>query len=302
MKVLITDKVHPICIELLKKEAEVEEFIDWKDQKEIETKLADCDALIVRSRTKVRADIIEKAKKLKVIGRAGVGTDNIDKEAAKARGIPVVNTPGASALSVAELTLGHALALLRKIPQADKSVKKGKWEKKLFRGTEVSKKTWGVIGLGNIGIQVMQLLHGFDCRKVAYDPFANTEKAHDLGVELMNLEELLKNADIISIHVPLVPATKHMINKKALDSMKENAIIINISRGGIIDESALHDALKEGKIAGAALDVFEVEPPKDSPLMNLDNIIFTPHLGAQTNEGQDRIGVELAEKVLGVLT
>jgi D-3-phosphoglycerate dehydrogenase / 2-oxoglutarate reductase len=299
-KILVSEKISPDALALLREKHEVEEFLEWEPADLME-KLKGFDALIVRSKTKVTQELIDAAPSLKVIGRAGAGLDNVDKEYAESKGIKVINTPTANLLSVAELTLGLALSLLRFIPSADRTTREGLWEKKKFKGTEVSKKTWGIIGFGNVGKLVAGLLKGFDCRLLAYDPYASKEKAAQLGVELLPLDTIMAESDIISVHVPLLDSTRGLVGEKELSMMKESAIIINISRGGIIDEAALYKALKEKMIRGAALDVFENEPPEGSPLLSLDNTVFTCHLGASTSEAQDRVGSELAEKMIEAL-
>jgi len=300
-RILIVEKVTPDAIAMLKKKHSVEEFLEWQPA-DLNKKIKGFDALVVRSKAQVTKELIDSADKLKVVGRAGAGTDNIDKAYAESKGIKVINTPGANLLSVAELTVGMALSLLRYVPESDKTMKQGLWEKKRFTGTEVSGKKWGIVGFGKIGHLVAGLLSGFKCQVLAYDPFLSKEVAASAGVRLVSLDELLRESDIISIHVPLMDSTRGLIGAKQLAMMKKTAMIINISRGGIIDEKALYDALKEKRIRGAALDVFEKEPPVDSPLLQLDNILLTPHLGAQTLEAQERVGAELAEKLLKELT
>lgn len=295
--ILVVEKISPEAVALLKKKHTVEEFLEWGPQ-DLPKKLRGFDVLVVRSKAQVTKDVIDAGDKLRIIARAGAGTDNIDSKHAQSRGIKVINTPGANLLSVAELTIGLALSLLRHISEADRTTKQGLWEKKRLGGMEVSGKTWGIIGFGRIGHLVSGLLSGFKCQVLAYDPYISKEVAASAGARLVALEELLKNSDIVSIHVPLLDSTRGLIGAKQLAMMKKSAIIINISRGGIIDEKALYDALKDKRIQGAALDVFEKEPPEGSQLLNLDNAVFTPHLGAQTAEAQERVGGELAEKLL----
>jgi D-3-phosphoglycerate dehydrogenase len=250
----------------------------------------------------VTREVIQAGKNLKAIGRAGIGLDNIDTEAAKERGIKVLNTPGATTISVAELTMGHMLALARHIPQATASLKAGKWEKKQFMGTELYGKTLGIIGVGRIGREVAKRASAFGMDIVAYDPYVREADVRDLGLKLLPLEDLLQYSDYITIHVPLTPETRHMLGKREFELMKPGVRIINCARGGVIDEQALYEALVSGKVAGAALDVFEEEPPKDNPLLKLDNVIGTPHLGASAEEGQLRAGVEIAEKMIAALS
>lgn len=302
MKILITDHIHKAGIELLQQSeiGEVEVATELSKDELLE-KVKEADALIVRSKTKVTREIIEAGKKLKVIGRAGVGVDNIDLESATKRGIVVVNAPEATSITVAEHTLGLMLALARKIPQANASLKSGKWEKKKFLGVELRGKTLGVIGLGRIGTQVVKKAKAFEMKILAYDPYISKEKAEELGVKITSLEELLKNSDFITLHVPLTKQTKGMISKKELQLMKDGAYLINCARGGVIDERALYEALAIKKLAGAALDVFEKEPPVGNPLLNLDNVVVTPHLGASTEEAQRLASMIVCEEVLKVL-
>ncbi len=301
MKVLVSDPLHQAGIELLQKEVEVEVATGLSKEELIE-KIKDKDALIVRSATKVTREVIEAGKNLKVIGRAGVGVDNIDLKAATERGIIVVNAPTASSITVAELTLGLMIALARNIPQANASLKAGKWEKKKFMGIELRGKTLGVIGMGRIGSQVVKKAKAFEMKCIAYDPYISKSVAEELGVEIAeSLDELLKKSDFITLHVPLTDQTRHLINKEAIEKMKDGVYIINAARGGVIDEQALYEALKSGKVAGAALDVFEKEPPEGNPLLTLDNFIGTPHLGASTQEAQRLAATIVCEDVLKVL-
>lgn len=255
------------------------------------------DVLVVRSATKVTSDIIEAGKNLKIIARAGIGLDNIDVQKAKEKGIKILNTPGASAPSVAELAIGLMLACARHIAKATISLKEGKWEKKILKGKELLGKTLGLIGFGNIGQEVARRALGFGMRVIAYDP---ARPKTDLPVEYVDLDTLLKESDFISLHVPLIESTKHMINKDTISKMKDGVIIVNTSRGGTIDEEALYEALVSGKVYAAGLDVFEVEPPSDElrrKLLSLDNVVATPHIGASTAEAQKRVGKELVEKI-----
>ena len=257
--------------------------------------MPEVEILVVRSATKVTAEIIEAGKKLKLIARAGVGLDNVDAEAAEARGIMVKNTPGANAISVAELTFGLLLGLVRQIPRGVYGIKDGKWEKKDLKGNEIFGKTMGIIGFGAIGRTVAKIALAFGMKVVAYDPYVNST---DLEVTLVDsIEKLLPKADVVSLHIPLTPETKHIIGEKEISLMKDGVIIINASRGGTIDEQALYNGLISEKISGAALDVFEVEPPSDElrrKLIGLGNVICTPHIGASTSEGQKRVGLEMA--------
>ncbi len=300
MKILVADAVHEEGINLLRKSADVEVATGLKKDELIE-KMRDVDGLLVRSATKVTADVIDSAKNLKVIGRAGVGVDNIDINAATKRGIPVVNAPEASTITVAEHTFGLILALARRIPFADKSVKGRKWEKKKFLGLELRGKTLGVIGMGRIGSQVVEKAVAFGMHVIAYDPYVPEKAAKKMSTELSSLDELVKNSDFITVHVPLTDKTRGIIGEDEIAKVKDGVYIINCARGGIVDERALVEGLRSGRVAGAALDVFESEPPFDSPLMEMENIILTPHLGASTEEAQRNASTMAAEGVLDVL-
>jgi D-3-phosphoglycerate dehydrogenase len=300
MKILVADSIAEEGIQSLRSHAQVD----------IKTKLApeqlkaiigDYDALIVRSQTQVRAEVIESGKKLKVIGRAGVGTDNIDIDAATKKGIVVVNAPTGNIIAAAEHTIALMLALARNVPQANSHLKSGKWRREEFIGTEIRNKILGIIGLGNVGSEVAKRVQTFEMRIIAHDPFVSKDYAHNLKVELVSLDQLLKEADFITLHVPLTAATKKLIGSKELAKLKPTARIINCARGGLIDEEALVKAIKAGKIAGAAFDVFTNEPVTESPLFKEDKIIVTPHLGASTFEAQTSVAKDIAEEVLTVL-
>ncbi len=299
MKILVSDKLADEALEILRKEAEVDYF--EPSPEELLNIIEKYDAIIVRSRTKVTAEVIERAKNLKVIGRAGVGVDNIDVKKATEKGIPVVNAPRGSTHSVAELVFAHMLSLARHLTYADRSLREGRWEKKSLKGIELQGKTLGIIGFGRIGREVWKLAKAFDMKCLAYDPYASEESIRETGAEPSTMEKLLKNSDFITIHAMLTEETRHMISDEQFEMMKPSAYIINCARGGIIDEKALYNALKDGKIAGAALDVFETEPPGESPLFEFENTSFTPHLGASTVEAQIRAGTTTAEQVLKVL-
>ncbi len=300
MKILVSDNIHKAGIEILETEAEVEVATGLSKEELIE-KIKNKDALLVRSATKVTADVIEAAERLKVIGRAGVGVDNIDLEAATKHGIVVVNAPEASSITVAEHTMGLILSLARRIPFAHSSLKANKWEKKKFLGIEIRGKTLGVIGLGRIGSQVAKKAKAFEMEVIAYDPYVTEKHAKNLTVKIVSLDELLSKSDFITLHIPLTDKTKGLIGKKEIQKMKDGAYLINCARGGIVDEKALYEGLKSGKLAGAALDVFEKEPPIDNPLLTLDNIVVTPHLGASTQEAQIFASVVACREVLKVL-
>lgn len=265
---------------------------------ELAEKIKDFDALIVRSQTQVTREIIEKATNLKIIGRAGVGVDNIDLDAATERGIIVVNAPDGNTNSAAEHTIAMLMSLARKIPQAFNSLKNGQWDRKSFIGVELKNKTLGVVGLGRIGAEVAARAKGQRMSVIAYDPFLSEEKAKKMGITLGTVEEVLKAADFITVHTPLLKETKHMINKEAFAIMKDGVQIINCARGGIIDEDALYDAIVSKKVAGAALDVFETEPFVGHKLLTLPEVIATPHLGASTIEAQESVAIDVSRDVV----
>ncbi len=302
MKILISDSLSEEGIRILK---EVKEFeVDVKTKlppEELKVLIKDYDVLIVRSGTKVTKEIIENARQLKIIGRAGVGLDNVDLESATKRGIIVMNTPGGNTISTAEHTLSLLLSLSRNIPQADASTKRGEWERNRFMGVEIYQKTLGIIGLGRIGSEVCKRAISFGMKIIAYDPFLPVDKAKELGAELVELDELYKIADYITVHTPLTEATKYIINEDAFKKMKKGVRIINCARGGIVDEQALAEAVDKGIVAGAALDVYENEPPKDSPLLKFKNVVLTPHLGASTEEAQVNVAIDIAESVRDAL-
>lgn len=302
MRILVTDGLSPCGIEVLR-QAEAFE-VDERQRLSTEALLEcidDYDGLIVRSATKVTAPILQAAGRLKVVGRAGVGVDNIDVEAATARGILVMNAPSGNTLATAEHTFSLLLALAKNVPQATASMKDGRWEKGAFLSVEVAGKTLGIIGLGRIGNEVARRAKGFAMRVIAYDPFISEEAATALGVELVELPELFRRSDFISIHTPLTPETYHLIDKDAIAQMKTGVRIVNCARGGIVDETALYEALQAGKVAGAALDVFEQEPITSMPLLTLSNFICTPHLGASSEEAQENVAVEIAQQVIEYL-
>jgi D-3-phosphoglycerate dehydrogenase len=301
MKILISDTISPRGTDVLKKAGLKVEIKTGLNPAELKKIIKNFDALIVRSATKVTADIISAADNLRVIGRAGSGLDNVDKNAATKRGIVVMNTPGGNTITTAEHTIALLFSIARQIPQAMASMKGGKWEKKKFMGIELYGKTLGIIGLGNIGTQVARMAQGIGMNVITYDPFLSAEKARNLGIKTVELDELLKSSDFISIHTPLTKETKGLINAKRIAKMKEGVRIINSARGGIIDEKALYNALKSGKIAAAALDVFEKEPPEQSPLLGLNNIVCTPHLGAASTEAQENVAIAVAEQIVDYL-
>ncbi len=302
-KILVSDPLSDEGLKILQAEKELE--VDVKTgllPEELKKIIKDYDALIVRSSTKVNKELIDAGKKLKVIGRAGVGLDNVDADAASARGIIVMNTPGGNTISTCEHTLSMMLALSRNIPQANQSLKSGEWDRKRFMGVELLGKTLGIIGLGRIGAEVSRRAVAFGMKVIAYDPFLMVERAKQIGVEVVELDELLRVSDYISVHVPLTDDTYHLIDKKAFKLMKKGVRIINCARGGIIDEDALIDAIKQGRVGGTALDVFENEPPKkENQLLKLSNVVVTPHLGAATEEAQVNVAIEIARQVSDAL-
>ncbi len=301
-RVLVSDDLSADGVEIMRKAGlQVDVKVGLKPD-ELEKIIGEYDALAVRSATKVNAKLLEKATRLKAVGRAGVGVDNVDMDAATRRGVVVMNTPGGSATTVAELTLAHMLALARHVAQATASVKAGKWEKKKFQGHQLAGKTLGVVGIGNIGSIVVERCLALKMKVVAYDPFISPAAAAKLGVTQVTLEELWAQADVISLHVPLTDGTKNLINAETLAKMKKGALLVNCARGGVIDERALADALASGHLGGAALDVFDKEPPAaDHPLFASDRFICTPHLGASTEEAQAAVAVAIAEQLAAYL-
>lgn len=301
MKVLISDDLSPNGVEILKKAGLEVDARAKTSVEEIEKIIGNYDALVIRSATKVTKDLLEKATKLKVIGRAGSGLDNVDIAAATKKGVVVMNTPGGNTVTTAEHTIGMIFACARMIPQAYASMKAGKWEKKKFEGVELYDKTLGIIGLGAIGGTVASRCAGLGMKILAYDPFISIEKAKNLGIELTDLPTIYKRSDFITIHTPKTKETANLINKDTIAQMKNSVRIINCARGGIISEQDLYDALKSGKVAGAAFDVFEKEPPENHPLLTLDNFIATPHLGASTLEAQENVATAIAEQIVDYL-
>ena len=295
MKVLVADSIAAGAIELLQAEGGLEVIVS--NPKEYSPHLPAADALIVRSSVKVTKKVLDRAPNLKVIGRAGVGVDNIDCDEATKRGIVVMNTPGGNATSVAEHTLALILSLARSVPSANASLKAGRWERKKFQGNEVFGKALGIIGLGSIGRQVAQRAKPFGMEVIAYDPFVSSDAAKDCGVELLELDSLLKRADYISLHLSLTPETAGIINSATIGKMKDGARIVNCARGELIDTPSLEEAIFSGKIAGAALDVYEREPPGDSPFLTHANVVATPHIGGSTEEAQEKVGIDIAVQV-----
>jgi D-3-phosphoglycerate dehydrogenase len=303
MNILITDKMAPEAIDLLKN-TQHNVIFDEMDGDKLLDEIQKYHALMVRSRTKVLKEIIEKGVngKLKVIGRAGIGVDNIDIKVASKYGIPVVNSPTGATISVSELTFGLIMALSRYITLADKTMKEKKWEKKLLKGFEIYGKTLGLIGTGNIGKYIAKIAQCYNMKVIGYDPFINKEEMKEEGIDKIDdLENLMTTSDYISLHLPHNPKTHHLINERMISKMKPTAFLINCARGGTVDEKALYNALKNHAISGAAIDVFEEEPLGDNPLTKLDNVILTPHLGANTIEGQIRAGTICANQIIKVL-
>ena len=303
LKILISDSLSTQGVELLEKSGFTVVVKSKMPKDELFKEIKDADGLIVRSGTKVTAELIEAAPKLKIVGRAGSGLDNVDTPAATKRGIVVMNTPGGNTVTTAEHTMSMICAMSRRIPQATASVKAGKWEKDKFMGVELYNKVLGIVGVGQIGSHLTKMAQGIGMRVIAYDPYLAADRAEKMGVTMMALPDLFKSADIISVHTPLTPETKGIINTQAIATMKSGVMIVNCARGGIINEADLVEALKSKKVAAAAFDVFEEEPVKaDNPLLTLDNFICTPHIGAQTTEAQENVAVGIAEQVVDYFT
>lgn len=300
MKIIVTDPLDEEGIEELRKDFQVDIMLKLSQEELIE-RIGDYDAIIVRSGTKITKEVIEAGKNLKVIGRAGVGVDNVDLQAATERGILVINTPDANTITTAEHTIAMMLSAARNIPQASEALKRGEWDRKKYTGVELYEKTLGIIGLGRIGSEVAKRAMAFGMKVIAYDPYVSEERARELGVELTSLEDLLRRSDFITIHVPRTKETEKLIDEGALKKVKKGVIIVNCARGGIIDEDALYRAIKRGDVRAAALDVFEKEPPGKIPLLTLENVVATPHLGASTREAQKRAALEIAREVRAAL-
>ncbi|RQD81153.1 MAG: phosphoglycerate dehydrogenase [Methanocalculus sp. MSAO_Arc2] len=298
--VLVSDPLAEEGIEILRGFCNVDEKAGLSEDELVEI-IGKYDALIVRSGTEVTERVIEAAAKMKYIGRAGAGVDNIDTDAATRKGIIVANAPEGNTLAATEHTMAMMLALARMIPSANISLKKGEWKRSKFMGVEMNEKVLGIVGFGRIGREVAKRAQSFNMRIVAYDPFITPERGSQFGVEMVSVEELFRIADIITVHTPLIKETTHLINEKTIATMKDGVRIINCARGGIVDEDALADAVSSGKVAGAALDVFEEEPPINSPLLTIDNVIVTPHLGASTVEAQKNVAISIAHQCIDVL-
>jgi D-3-phosphoglycerate dehydrogenase len=303
MKILVTDKSADEALQVLK-DAGHDIIYDEMDADTLLKEIGKYDALMVRGRTKVVTSVVNEGAKgnLKVIGRAGIGVDNVDIETAAKHGIPVVNAPTGATASVAELAIAHMLALSRHVSKADFSMKKGEWPKKQLKGNELFSKTLGLIGTGNIGKLTAKYAQCFNMKVIGYDPFISKEDMAKDGIEKVDdLGDLMAKADYISLHLPHMSKTHHIVNEHMISKMKTTAFLVNCARGGTVDEKALFNALKEGKIAGAGIDVFEKEPPEESPLLELENVVLTPHLGANTKEGQIRAGTICAEQIVKAL-
>ena len=296
-RVLISDELSPAAVQIFKDRGVAVDVKPGLSKDELEKIIGQYDGLAIRSATKVTEKLLASATNLKVVGRAGIGVDNVDIKAATAKGVIVMNTPFGNSITTAEHAITLMLALARQIPTADRSTQAGKWEKSRFMGVEITNKTLGIIGCGNIGAIVADRAHGLKMRVVAFDPFLTEERAKELNVAKVELDELLRRADFITLHTPLTDKTRNMLDAKAIAKMKPGVRIVNCARGGLIDEAALLAALKSGHVAGAALDVFLVEPAKDNPLFGHENVICTPHLGAATTEAQENVALQVAEQM-----
>ena len=299
-KVLVCDEIAPTGLDILRAAADVDVQIGLSEDALVEVVPA-YDAVMVRSATKITRRVLEAATHLQIVGRAGVGVDNIDVPAATEKGVIVVNSPAGNTVAVAELTLGMMLSLVRKLIPAHNSVTKGEWKRAKFLGTELYGKTLGIVGVGKIGVEVARRASAFGMTILGTDPFLTSARAGQLGIEPVTLEEVWKRADFITLHTPLTPETRHMVGPKVFGMMKPNAIVLNCARGGIIDETALYNALKAGEVGGAGLDVYENEPPTASPLLELEGVLLTPHLGASTEEAQVEVALDVARQIVDVL-
>ena len=302
-KVVATDRISESGLEPLLEDDrfEVVQAAGW-DEADVNEAIQGAHGIIIRSGTQVDADFLERTPNLQVIGRAGVGVDNIDLKAATGRGIAVLNAPAGNTISAAELTMALLLSAVRKVPMADHSLREGRWDRKSFGGKELRGKTLGLVGAGRIGGEVGRRARAFEMKVLAYDPYLPEEQADDLGIQLATFDEVIEKADVISLHTPLTSSTKGMIGREQLQRMKSSALLVNVGRGGLVDEDDLVEALENGEIAGGALDVYETEPlPEDSPLRGAENLVLTPHLGASTSEAQERVASEIAHAVRGAL-
>ncbi len=304
MKIIVADRISPIGVDLFKAQEGFEVVEAYGSSPEQILELArEADAIAVRSDTRITAEVIAAAKNLKVVGRAGVGVDNIDIEAATDRGVIVMNTPTGNTIATAELTFTHMLAGARPIVQAASGMRAGRWDRKKYTGSELNQKTLGILGLGRIGVELAKRAMAFQMDVMAYDPYLTESRAKSLGVRLSSLDEVIEQADYITVHMPLTKDTKYMLNADAFSRMKEGVRVFNCARGGIIEEAALIEALQSGKVAAAGLDVYEDEPPaEDSPLRSIENLVLTPHLGASTEEAQENVGIDVAKQMIDALT
>ena len=301
-RVLVCDPIAPEGVKMMEKAGLKVDDRSGISAEELEKIIGDYNAVIVRSATKITAPIVKAGKNLEVIARGGVGLDNVDREAAEKAGIKVVNTPEASSRSVAELALAHMLAVARHIPRGTAGMKAGEWEKKKLKGTELMGKTVGIIGIGRIGRTLAGMCNALGMKVVAYDrPEALSSLTEDYIERASSLDDLLAKSDIISLHLPKTPETANMLSTEQFGKMKDGVIIVNCARGGVVDEKALAEALASGKVAGAGIDVFAKEPPEENPFAGMDNVSMTPHIGASTKEGQFRVGIAVAEKVVELL-
>jgi D-3-phosphoglycerate dehydrogenase len=301
-KVLISDKLSPAAVAIFRQRGVEVDMKTGLSPAELRAIIGDYDGLAIRSATKVTRELLEAAPRLKVVGRAGIGVDNVDVKSATAAGVVVMNTPYGNAITTAEHAIAMMFALARQIPEASASTKAGKWEKNRFMGVELTGKTLGLIGCGNIGSIVADRAIGLRMRVIAYDPYLTEKRAMDLGVEKVTLEELLARAEVITLHTPLTESTRDILSREALAKTRKGVRIINCARGGLVDEVALAEALVSGHVGGAALDVFEVEPATESPLFGLENVVCTPHLGAATAEAQENVALQIAEQMSDFLT
>uniref|UniRef100_A0A8B9Q509 D-3-phosphoglycerate dehydrogenase n=1 Tax=Apteryx owenii TaxID=8824 RepID=A0A8B9Q509_APTOW len=301
-KVLISDSLDPCCGEILRAGGIGVVEKPGLSREELLLEIRDCDGLIVRSATKVTADVLGAAERLQVVGRAGTGVDNVDVEAATRKGVLVMNTPAGNSLSAAELTCGMILCLARQIPQAAASMKEGKWDRKKYMGMELNGKTLGVLGLGRIGREVATRMQAFGMKTIGYDPIITPEDSAAFGVQQLPLEQIWPQCDFITVHTPLLPSTTGLLNDSTFAKCRRGVQVVNCARGGIVDEGALLRALRSGQCGGAALDVFTQEPPKDRDLVNHPNVICCPHLGASTREAQSRCGKEIAMQIVDMAT
>jgi D-3-phosphoglycerate dehydrogenase / 2-oxoglutarate reductase len=301
VRVLIAEPLADAGIELLRAHFDVDAH-DTLDRAELLARVADADALVVRSATQVDGEVLAAGRNLKVVGRAGIGLDNVDVNAATRLGVMVVNAPQSNVISAAEHTVALILAQARNIPQADAALRVGRWERTRFQGAELYGKTLGIVGLGRVGALVAQRLNAFGMRVIAYDPYVSRDRAAQMGVELASLVEVLTKADVVTVHLPKTPETTGLIGERELAAMRPGARLVNTARGGLVDETALAKAVESGHLGGAALDVFSEEPTTHSPLFQLDRVVVTPHLGASTAEAQDKAGVAIAEQLILALT